>query len=244
MSMVAEAKKCLLMFSGGYDSLLASCYLIERGYKVLLLTYDNGLEKNVESVETNVKRLIMLYGNKVESLGVASIVGIWRELFLIPYLLGREKFEYNLLPMEMICLSCRSSMYIRSIAECLQKNVRYLADGARESQGYPEQQRPIIEVFKELCKNYSIELLLPIYDVDGKEQLDEELIVRNIIPKTTEPYCTFEMPLYEYAPSETRVKEMKRFLEDYLVPKAKEIIQDRPICCDTFWDTNGIFENA
>lgn len=223
-----KEKPCLLMFSGGYDTLLAPCYLIEKGYKVLLVTYDNGLEKNMESIEVNVKRLTTLYGNKIEFLGIKSIVGIWRELFLRPYLLRREKFDYNLLPMEMICLSCRTSMYIRSIVECLERNIKHLAEGARESQGYPEQQCAVMEVFREFCKKHSIELVLPVYDIANQEQLKEELIMRNIIPKTTEPYCTFQMPLYEYAPLKDRVKEMERFLVKYLMPKAQEVIEKLP----------------
>ena len=221
-------KQCLLLFSGGYDTLLAPCYLIEEGYRVLLVTYDNGLEKNMESVEVNVNRLTELYGNKIQFLGVKNIMGIWRRLFLLPYLLSREEFDYNLLPMEMICLSCRTSMYIRSIVDCLERNVGHIAEGARESQGYPEQQRAVMEIFRELCKEYSIELVLPVYDIESREQLKEELIIRNIIPKTSEPYCTFAMPLYEYAPLKDRVEEMRRFLVDYLTPKAHEIIRKLP----------------
>lgn len=212
------------MFSGGYDTLLAPCYAVEKGYKVLLITYDNGMEMNLDSATKNAERLTSVYGNKIEFLGVRSIVGIWRRLFLIPYLLGREKFEYNLVPMEMMCLSCRTSMYIRSIVECLQRNVRCLVEGARESQMYPEQQRPVVNVFQEMCKTYSIELYLPVYEVKDKEQLKEELVMRSIIPKTTEPYCAFAMPLYEYAPLEKRVQEMENFLREYLKPKAEQII--------------------
>jgi 7-cyano-7-deazaguanine synthase in queuosine biosynthesis len=230
MSIVAtkDEKTCLLMFSGGYDTLLAPCYLIEKGYKVLLITYDNGLEKNMESVDVNVNRLTKLYGNNLEFLGIKSIMSIWRELFLLPYLLRREKFDYDLAPMELMCLSCRSSMYARSIVECLGRNIKYIAEGARESQGYPEQQRAVMEVFRELCKEHSIELVLPVYHIKNKEHLKEELLMRNIIPKTTEPYCTFAMPLYNYAPLEDRVKEMERFLVEYLMPKAQKIIKKLP----------------
>jgi len=229
MSAVAKKEKsCLVLFSGGYDSLLSSCYLVEDGYHVLLVTYDNGVEKNMKSIEANVARLIKLYEGKIQFIGVKNIVGIWRRLFLIPYLLGREKFDYELVPMEMICLSCRTSMYVRSIVHCLETNVKYIAEGARESQGYPEQQRPVIEVFRELCKEYSIELILPVNHIKSREQLKEELIMRNIIPKTSEPYCAFSMPLYEYAPLKDRVKEMRRLLVDYLTPKAHEIIKELP----------------
>ncbi|MCJ7631405.1 hypothetical protein MUP77_03245 [Candidatus Bathyarchaeota archaeon] len=223
-----KEKTCLLMFSGGYDTLLAPCYLVENGYRVVLVTYNNGVEINLKAAEENAKRLMTLYGNKITFKGAKSIIGIWRELFLLPYLLGREKFEYNLVPMEMMCLSCRTSMYIRSIADCHLSGIRYIAEGARESQKYPEQQSLVMEVFKKLCKSNSVKLILPVYEIEGKEKVKEELMMRNIVPKTTEPYCTFAMPLYEYAPLEQRVKEMRRFMVRYLIPKAQTIIDKLP----------------
>jgi len=215
-------KTCLLMFSGGYDSLLAPCYLIEQGYDVLLVTFNNGLEKNLKTIEVNVERLTNLYGNKIQFLGIKNVAGLMRK-FLIPYLTGRKEFKYNLKPMEIVCLSCRTAMYTRSIVECLLMDIKYIAEGARESQGYPEQQAPVIEALQGLCQRYSIELLLPVYN-ETKENEKEALIMRNIIPKTTEPYCTFQMPLYEYKPSKGTVNEMRRLLDEYLLPQAQESI--------------------
>lgn len=229
MSTGTDGKKaCLLMFSGGYDTLLAPCYLVEKGYKVVLVTFDNGLEKNMQSVAVNTNRLIKLYGSRITSLGVKNITGIWRRLFLLPYLTGRENFHYKLKPMEMICLSCRTAMYVRSIAECLLKGIKFIAEGARESQGYPEQQRPVMDVYKELCNSYSIELLLPVYGVSDKESVKEELTIRDIVPKTSEPYCVFAMPLYTYKASKNAVNEMEKLLKKYLIPHAHEIIKDLP----------------
>lgn len=225
---IGDEKTCLLMFSGGYDTLLASCYLVQKGYKVVLATFDNGLEKNMESVNVNKDRLIKLYSSRIRFLGVKHITGIWRELFLLPYFTGREDFDYELKPMEFICLSCRTAMYVRSIAECLLRGIKLVAEGARESQRYPEQQRPVMNIFKKLCNDYSIELLLPVYDIPNKERVKEELIIRDILPKTSELYCIFAMPLYEYKPSEDAMNEMVRLLKEYLIPHAHRIIKDLP----------------
>ncbi len=194
-----QNRKCMLMFSGGYDTLLCVPQLISLGFKpISLITFDNGAEKGLSNAIENTERLKKIYGESIEFLGIRSIVGIWRK-FLIPYCLGLEKWNnIQLLPTERICLTCRTSMYIRAITECLQRDIPYLAEGARESQGYPEQQPSIVERYKKLCKEFSIELVLPIWTVKNKGEVKEKLIMAGIIPKTAEPFCVFAMPLYEY----------------------------------------------
>jgi len=117
-------------------------------------------------------------------------------------------------------------MYIKAITECLQRNIPYLAEGARESQGYPEQQPSIVERYKKLCKEFSIELLLPVWTVKSKGEVKEELIMAGIIPKTTEPFCVFAMPLYDYQTKRESIKEMERMLDELIFPEAKDIINE------------------
>ncbi len=221
-----EKKRCILMFSGGYDTLLCVPRLISQRFdSVSLITFDNGSEKGLNSTIENTKKLKNIYGKSVESLGIKSIVGIWRK-FLIPYCLGLEKWSnIQLLPTEIICLICRTSMYISAITECLQRDIPYLAEGARESQGYPEQQSPIVKRYKKLCKEFSIELLLPVWTARSKGEVKEELIMAGIIPKTVEPFCTFAMPLYDYQVKKESIKEMERILDELLFPLARDIIK-------------------
>jgi len=222
-----EKEGCILMFSGGYDTLLCVPRLISLGFKsIALITFDNGTEKGLDNAIKNVERLKKIYGESLEFLGVESIVGIWRR-FLIHYCLDLGKWEnIQLLPTEVICLTCRTSMYIKAITECLQRNIPYLAEGARESQGYPEQQPSIVERYKKLCKEFSIELLLPVWTVKSKGEVKEELITAGIIPKTTEPFCVFAMPLYDYQTKRESIKEMERMLDELIFPEAKDIINE------------------
>lgn len=223
----AKREKCLLMFSGGYDTLLCVPYLISSGFKsVLLVTFDNGVEKGLDNAVKNAERLGRIYGEAIEFIGIKSIVGIWRKL-LIPYCLGLERWsEIQLLPTEIICLICRTSMYIRAIIECLQRDIPYLAEGARESQGYPEQQSSILERFKKLCSEFSIELLLPVRTVKDKREVKEELIISGLIPKTAEPFCVFAMPLYDYRIKEENVREIERVFDELIFPKTRDIIKE------------------
>ena len=48
----------LLMLSGGRDSFLAACRLIEEGWHVHMITYDNGCISNIEQAKTVAELII------------------------------------------------------------------------------------------------------------------------------------------------------------------------------------------
>lgn len=108
------------MFSGGRDSLLAACRLIEEGKHVFLVTFDNGCMLGSEKVKATAECLIKRYGEKrVHFLGIYNTAGVWRS-FLLSFL--------NLMPSEIIerygevtmskfhCLICKVSMYVYTIS--------------------------------------------------------------------------------------------------------------------------------
>ena len=43
-------KKVIVLFSGGKDSMLSSILLIEKGYEVILVHYDNSFELGSENI--------------------------------------------------------------------------------------------------------------------------------------------------------------------------------------------------
>ena len=75
----------LLMLSGGRDSFLSACKLLEQGYYLKLITYDNGCTIQSYRSEECAERIANKYGSeKVEFLGVRNIAGLFREFFT-PY---------------------------------------------------------------------------------------------------------------------------------------------------------------
>lgn len=60
-----KEKKALVLFSGGLDSTLTTCKMIEADYKVTLVHYDNGCSSGTENVLVMAQRLIDRYGKKV-----------------------------------------------------------------------------------------------------------------------------------------------------------------------------------
>lgn len=131
-----DEKSVLMLFSGGKDSFLSSCYLIEEGYKVIMVTFENGAGLCGYNAEYGANRIINRYGkSNAEYIGVQCIAGIWREFF-IPF--------FNLKPSKIIeqfgeitisqfhCLTCRTSMYIWAIIKSKQLGIKNIGDGARK----------------------------------------------------------------------------------------------------------------
>lgn len=74
-------EKVLVLFSGGLDSMLATCKIIEEGYKVMLVHYNNGCSSGVERAEKTAQRLIERYGeNQVEFLGIGTTMAYFKIL--------------------------------------------------------------------------------------------------------------------------------------------------------------------
>lgn len=108
--------KVLQMFSGGRDSLLSVCRLVEQGKQVSLVTFNNGCMHGSQNVKMTAEHLVDRYGKlNVQFLGIYNMAGIWRNFFL-PFL--------NLKPSEVAekygevtvsqfhCLTCKAGMYV------------------------------------------------------------------------------------------------------------------------------------
>ena len=68
-----EDKRALLMLSGGRDSFLSACLLIEEGYQVYMVTYDNGCISDIGSTKRNLSCAVRQPGGAVSVLGVCGL---------------------------------------------------------------------------------------------------------------------------------------------------------------------------
>ena len=144
--------ECLVLFSSGKDSLLSTILLIEQGYKVKLVHYDNMCSIGCSNVKIGYNRLVKKYGSdKVDYIGIKNISYFFRkfisEMYSMPIDKIKEKYG-NISISELNCLSCRLSMYIASIIICKQMNIKYVADGARNSQLFAIEQDEMLTLFK------------------------------------------------------------------------------------------------
>ena len=221
-------EKVLILFSGGKDSFLTSLLLLEQGFCIYLVTYENGYGLNSKAAVSMAKRLRKKYGeDRVKVLGVKNISPIIREFF---------RMYYNLLPSEIIdefgevtisqfnCLSCRLSMYIVTIILCKQLTIKYVSDGARKSQLFAIEQDEFLNRFVELFKEYGIDILFPVKDIDDDFDLKNQILIRGFVPKTYEPQCLLGMPIKGKELDEKVLTGSLNIYDKLLKDKAYELI--------------------
>ncbi len=220
--------KILQLFSGGKDSFLSACKLIENNNIVFLITYDNGCSLFSNNVEHGANRLITKYGEEqVKFLGVYNISGVWRNFFL-PF--------FNLKPSDVIerygeitysqfnCLTCRLSMYLYSIAVCRSLGIDKVSDGARYVQKFAIETKCMLERFKRLFEKYQIELILPVINLESDWQRKNELLVREFVPKMLEPQCLLGSPLENGVLGEEMIEAVASFYDKEIVDKCDKLI--------------------
>lgn len=221
-------KECLVLFSGGKDSLLSAILLIEQGYKVKLVHYDNMCSIGCSNVKNGYKRLVKKYGNeKIEYIGVKNISCFFRNFINKIYNMHIDELKNkygNVSISQLNCLSCRLSMYIATIIICRRDNIKYVADGARNSQLFAIEQDEMLELFKKLFMDYNIELLFPVKDINDDFDEKNQLLVRGIIPKVYESQCLLGMPLSDKNVDNDSLKTCVNIYEKMYKDMAKNMI--------------------
>ena len=213
----------LLMYSGGKDSFLSACKLVEQGYKLKLITYNN--DCTIRSPNEYAERLIKCYSaDKIEYLRTHYTTSLFREFF-IPYFniptseIIREFGEITI--SQLNCLLCRTSMYIYSIILCKKMNISIIAEGARKSQLFVIELEGMIERYKSLLNQHGINLLLPVYNLISDWDRENELMWRGFIPQTIEDQCMLGVPLNNSVSKEV-INGIHTFYDKVILPKIIE----------------------
>lgn len=229
----SDNKEALVLFSGGRDSFLATCYLIEDGFNIYLVTFENGIGLGSNNADHGAQRIINRYGkDKAKFLGVHNVAGIWREFFL-PYFnmtpseISREFGELTI--SQFHCLTCRSAMYVWSIIKAKQMGIQYVADGARQDQGFVIEIKSMIEKFQHFFSEFSIQMLLPVWELDSDWERKNLLLMRGFIPKTLEPQCLIGVPLHHDRAFDEEIQAaVEKYFEKVVLPRARRIITTKP----------------
>ncbi|MDD5251588.1 MAG: hypothetical protein PHT12_03060 [Patescibacteria group bacterium] len=222
-------EKALLMFSGGRDSFLSACLLVERGFRVELVCFDNGCMQGVENAAVTAERLRQKYGADVIGYSAYRTAGLWREL----------KAEFSNFPLNEIicrwgnvtlsqfnCLSCRAAMYVMAVMVCQSEGISCLATGTRWSQGFGVEQPSSVDSFLGFARTYGISLVLPVNHLTDDRQRKNALLQRGVVPKTIEPQCLIGVPLPAGGLSSESVIAVARCLREHLLPKMRAMMED------------------
>ncbi len=225
-----DSQDVLLMFSGGRDSFLSACYLVEKGYRVHLITYDNGSMSGVESVRETATRIIGKYGP--ERVLFSGILGIVTDLYRLQegYLYktpGELSKDFpHLLPYQARCLTCHTAMYVESIAYCRQHGIKNLAEGARESQRFFVELPIMASKYKELAEEYDIQLHLPVYNLKNDWDRKLQMGDRGFRPKTYEFQCWLGCPMRESL-SQEQIDSLALYYDCVMKPLLKDMIDNK-----------------
>ena len=132
-------------------------------------------------------------------------------------------------------------MYYEAIIYCLQNDIHYIAEGARKSQLFSIEQPKVIESYKSLLKEFDIELLLPVYDLDSDWIRENELLFYHILPSASEDKCVLGMPLNDNVP-ENQTETIYHLLENNIKPRYIKELKLRPVRVQTISKEKGRIE--
>lgn len=211
-------EKVLVLSSGGKDSLLATCYLIEEGYNCVLVHYNNGCSYGSENAQIGAQRLIERYGKECVSFwGTGDTSGYFYALRnKYTTLTFNELLEkYPSLSLNQAnCLACRTAMYIYSILICQKEGIKQIAEGARISQMFAIEQIPMLNEYRRLLNSYDIELLTPVLNLASDKEREVELMIRNFNPNVLEPKCLLGFPMTKPLDEDELANAIKFYRED------------------------------
>lgn len=222
-------KEALILFSGGKDSFLSTLLMIEKGYKVHLVTYENGCGLKASNALHGAKRILKKYGeDRVNIIGIKRTEAIWREFIRNYYNMKASdilKLYGEATISQFNCLTCRLSMYVMTIILCLKNNIDTVVDGARKSQLFALEQDELLERFEKLFKKYNIKIEYPVKELEDDYELKNQLLIRGFVPKTLEPQCLLGVSLKKEEIDEKVINAMEKIYDNLLKDKAEELIQ-------------------
>lgn len=234
--------KVLQLFSGGRDSFLSTCRLLDNDMtEVVLVTYSNGCCIGNGNVECEADRLIRIYGERVSFHGIHNIVGIWRGFFL-PFMNMKQTDildTYGDVTYSQInCTACRMAMYAYSIALCKKLGISYISDGARTNQLFAIEQPVVLNKIRETLDKIGIQLLTPVLDMPSNWDRKNELLIRGFFPKMMEQQCLIGVPI-DGPLQQCVIEGIVRFYEKDIYPRIMDLVD----MVYNIMDNNGNIEN-
>lgn len=212
----------LLLFSGGRDSMLSAVRLIKDGYRVRLISFDNGHMQHPELISDTAIRLVNHFGSeKVAFEGIKSTSAMLYD-FLEGFMINGTK---HCPPLHCVCLCCHTAMIIYAVKYCIQNDIRYIATGDKESDPYLIDCDFVSTIYNNLCNKYGIKLLYPVANVKSNFVRKVELAESGLHPKTYEPQCWLG-----YKPTHNVTEKEKddasELFNIYVLPKIKTRLKE------------------
>lgn len=212
--MIKNEKRCVVLYSGGLDSSLAACLMIEQGYDVDLLHMNQGALISNHLSKIRYQEIKEIYPKSNITLSYMQVAGYFRSIAL-------ASIENDILEngVNLVCIGCKLAMHAKAIIHCLNNNIKNVADGATKRQErYGEQRKCAIERIRKLYQKYGINYVNPVYEYE-KTDIKYGLFDRGLTIQALEDTCLF---------SKTFTTPTDSMIETYIDKKSKifnEIIE-------------------
>lgn len=217
----------LVLFSGGKDSFLSACRILNSGNKVVLLSFNGGAEVGEEYFTHGANRLIRRYGkNNVQYAGVYPTVGTIKRLnetwlYSTQKELG-EKYP-NITNCQFQCLHCQTAMWVAAIAYCIAKNIQYISCGYKKTDVFCTGIEEYFELIKDIALRYNITVENTLWDLGSDLERDEEMMGNCFEPQVLEPACMLGRPVINGFP-ESEQEDMIKFFKLELYNRIPDLI--------------------
>ncbi|MBN1592780.1 MAG: 7-cyano-7-deazaguanine synthase [Candidatus Coatesbacteria bacterium] len=157
-------ERASVMFSGGVDSTLVACLLLEKFDAVHLITFDYGADLFLKNARKSAQRVINVFGEDRVRFDLINI----RKWWLASQVRNAKQFN-------LVCMSCKLIMHTRAICYCLENDITAHSDGSIREQGqHPEQMEGTLKVLSDYYREYDIDFTSPAYDFSTEAE-DEKL---------------------------------------------------------------------
>lgn len=184
-------KDVLLMYSGGKDSTLAAIRLVQMGFNVYFIHFDNGAMLDTDKPYLTWQTIFSSLEDSQFPFKYANvnIQKQYQDFFKTWEESHGNKLEDESIDSEIRCLACRSAMYKAAFKIAAQEGFHYIAEGARISQKFFIEQPTMLEEYLKLAKKLGIELLFPVLKLSDDQEEIKELLSNGFSSKTWESKC-------------------------------------------------------
>lgn len=209
------AEKYLVMFSGGKDSFLTACRILNGGDNVVLLSFNGGSMIAEKNLKHGAERLIQRYGqDKVEYVGIYPTIALIQRLNSNWIHMSQKQLgaEYpNVTNCQFQCLHCQTAMWISAIAYCNAKGIKYIACGYRKSDIFCTGSQEYMYRISKVAQHFNCYIETPVWDVDNDWERDQEMLFNQFVPKVLEPKCLIGRAPLKGLPKEEHDDMIKYF---------------------------------
>lgn len=215
--------KCLVLFSGGKDSFLSACYMIDAGYTVELISFNNGAVAGEENLLHGVKRMQNRYGEDVVNYAgvycisstIARLTDYWS---YVPSHEFGDKYP-NIINAQLTCLHCQTAMWCAAIAYACAKEIKVIVTGYRSTDVFCTGVTPWVDAMMGIARAKGITVEFPVWEKSVWEESygwerDTEMVLRSFEPRVLEPKCLLGRPVVRM--SDMQESDLVRYFKDNL----------------------------